>query len=350
MAFFRLEVAQIMKRRDNEHSTISDVARVAGVSTATVSRVIAKNGYVSDRTKKKVQEAIDKLKYQPSLIAQSLRNKNTRVIGLIVTDIQNPFYPELVRGIEDEVQKRGYSLILCNSSEDPIREESYLNYLASQRADGIVVCASGVVDRQRKKLSSFEGKLVIINVPKKELKIPSVTSDDSAGGKLAAMHLVKCGYPKIIYIGVPREEKDGFPRYEAVKNGAGSVPVHYVLSDDTLVSGASVAHLILKKFKPPFGVIGHNDLVAIGAMHEFLAQKIKIPHEIGIVGYDNIAMSEFVSPSLTTVSQQQSTFGKHVMSLLEQLFNGEKNVKSISITPKLIERSSTTALSKKRIL
>lgn len=138
------------------------------------------------------------------------------------------------------------------------------------------------------------------------------------------MHLVKCGYPKIIYIGVPREEKDGYPRYEAVKNGAGSVPVHYVLSDDTLVSGASVARSILKKFKPPFGVIGHNDLVAIGAMHEFLAQKIKIPHEIGIVGYDNIAMSEFVSPSLTTVSQQQSTFGTHVMSLLEQLFNGEK--------------------------
>ena len=333
--------------RDSEHSTISDVAKTAGVSTATVSRVIAKNGYVSDKTKKKVQEAIEKLRYQPSLIAQSLRKQNTRVIGLIVTDIQNPFYPELVRGIEDEVQKRGYSLILCNSSEDPIREESYLNYLASQRADGIIICASGVVDRQRKKLDTFEGKLVIINVPKKELKIPSVTSDDSAGGKLAAEHLVKCGYPQIIYIGVPREEIDGYPRFKAVKAGAGNTPVHYVLSDDTLESGAAIAHTILDKFKPPFGVIGHNDLVAIGAMHEFLSQGVKIPREVGIVGYDNIAMSEFVSPSLTTISQQQSTFGKHVMTLLEKLFNGEKNVKSISITPKLIERSSTMSLSKK---
>lgn len=335
-------------RKSKGHATISDVARTAGVSTATVSRVIAQNGYVSNATRTRVEKAITSLKFQPSIIAQSLRRQTTRVIGLIVTDIQNPFYPEVVRGIEDEAQKRGYSLILCNSANDPIRESAYLNYLASHRADGIIICASGVVERQRTELENFSGEVILVNIPKSDLKLPTVTCDDSIGGRLAAEHLVKCGYPTIVYIGVEREELDGFPRFNGVKAGAGKVPVHYFLSGDSLASGAETVHYILKKFKPPFGVIAHNDLSAIGAMHEFLAQGFHVPTQIGIVGYDNIAMSEYVSPALTTISQEQSQFGRIAMEILEKRFTNSVSVKSVSITPKLIERSSTMTLTKKK--
>ena len=115
-------------------ATISDVASNAGVSTATVSRVIAGVGYVAVKTKAKVNKSISELQYQPSSIAQSLRRQSSTMIGLILTDIQNPFYPEMVRGIEDEVQRRGYSLILCNSADDSEREISYLDFLSSHRA------------------------------------------------------------------------------------------------------------------------------------------------------------------------------------------------------------------------
>lgn len=335
-------------RKEKGHATISDVAKTAGVSTATVSRVIAHNGYVAKKTRTKIEEAITSLHFQPSSIAQSLRRQHTRVIGLIVTDIQNPFYPELVRGVEDALQQRGYSLVLCNSSEDPIREESYLKYLASQRANAIIVCASGVVERQRALLEKFSGEVVIVNVPKTELKISTVTADDSVGGRLASEHLVKCGYPKVVYLGITHEEKDGYPRFNAVKAGAGKTPVYYFEAGDSLASSAATVQEILRKHKPPFGVIGHNDLIAIGAMHEFLAQGMKVPEQIGIVGYDNIAMSEFVSPSLTTISQEQGEFGKSAMAILEERFAGTTRVKHISITPKLVQRSSTMVLGKKR--
>lgn len=323
------------------HATISDVAAHAGVSTATVSRVTAGIGYVSDATRAKVQKSIDNLKFQPSLIAQSLRRQSSAVIGLIVTDIQNPFYPELVRGIEDEVQKRGYSLILCNSADESVREEAYLNYLVSHRVDGIIICASGIMVRHRKKVKAFKGHVVLVDVYKDDIKIPTVSSDDAIGSALAGSHLAACGYPKIIYIGSAKEKHNGFPRFKGAKKGAGSTPVHFFQSEDNLASGSVVVKEILKKHKPPFGIIGHNDLTSIGAMHALTELGYKVPNEIGIVGYDNIAMSEFANPSLTTVSQEQSKLGKESMALMDQLISGKKKVKNVMITPKLIERKST---------
>ena len=122
----------------SSHVTIRDVASSSRVSTATVSRVISGDGYVSAATRERVLQSIEELGYSPSFAAQSLRTKKSTVIGLVITDIKNPFYPELVSGIENEAQRRGYSLILCNSQEDGERESAYLDYLASHRTDGIL--------------------------------------------------------------------------------------------------------------------------------------------------------------------------------------------------------------------
>ncbi len=332
------------KAKQNSEATISDVALHAGVSTATVSRVIAGVGYVAVKTREQVNKSITALDYQPSSIAQSLRRQSSSMIGLILTDIQNPFYPEMVRGIEDEVQRRGYSLILCNSADDPEREISYLDFLASHRAAGIIVCADGVLKRHRKKLLSQRAKIILVNTQKEDTDLPTVSSQDFEGGEIAAKHLVQCGYPQIIYIGNGSEKEFGSLRLDGVKKGAGKVKFEIVYSDDTLKAGARVADIIAKKFKPPYGIVAHNDLTAIGAMHSFIEKKLKVPQQIGIVGYDDIALSAYVTPGLTTINQNQYDLGVEAMTMLDDLIKGEKVRKKRVIPSELVLRKSTTKI------
>ena len=334
----------VAKEKRTNEATISDVASLAGVSTATVSRVIAGVGYVAVKTRARVNHSISELNYQPSSIAQSLRRQSTSMIGLILTDIQNPFYPELVRGIEDEVQRLGYSLILCNSDDDPEREISYLDFLASHRAAGIIVCADGVLKRHRAKLLSQRAKIILVNVQKEDTKLATVLSQNFKGGEIAASHLAKCGYPKIIYIGNALERGFGSLRLDGVKKGAGKVKLEIVYSDDTLEAGARVAEEIAKKFKPPFGIVAHNDLTAIGAMHALIEKKIQIPQEVGIVGYDNIALSAYVTPALTTINQNQYQLGAEAMSMLDDLIKGSKGKSRRVVQSELVLRKSTTKI------
>jgi LacI family transcriptional regulator len=331
----------MVNQKRNAEATIFDVASHAGVSTATVSRVIAGVGYVAPKTREKVNKSISALQYQPSLIAQSLRRQSSSMIGLILTDIQNPFYPEMVRGIEDEVQRRGYSLILCNSADDPEREISYLDFLASHRAAGIIVCADGVLKRHREKLMSQRAKIILVNVQKEDTDLPTVSSQDFEGGETASMHLVKCGYPKIIYIGNSLEQGFGSLRLDGVKKGAGKTKLEIIYSDDTLEAGARVAQEIAKKFKPPFGIVAHNDLTAIGAMHSLIELNLKIPEQVGIVGYDDIALSGYVTPGLTTINQNQYDLGTEAMSMLDDLIKGSKVKKKRVIPSELVLRKST---------
>ena len=332
------------KAKPNVEATISDVAVHAGVSTATVSRVIAGVGYVAAKTREKVSKSISELNYQPSSIAQSLRRQSSMMIGLILTDIQNPFYPEMVRGIEDEVQRRGYSLILCNSADDSEREVSYLDFLASHRAAGIIVCADGVLKRHRAKLLAQRAKIILVNVQKEDTELPTVSSQDFEGGEIAARHLVECGYPKIIYIGNSAEKGFGSLRLDGVKKGAGKVKLEILYSDDTLEAGARVAEEIAKKFQPPYGIVAHNDLTAIGAMHAFIEKKIRVPQQVGIVGYDDIALSAYVTPGLTTINQHQYDLGKEAMVMLDGLIKGAKVKKKRVIPSDLVLRQSTTKL------
>jgi DNA-binding LacI/PurR family transcriptional regulator len=331
---------------DKSEVTISDVAQHAGVSTATVSRVIAGVGYVAAKTRIKVQKSITTLNFQPSSIAQSLRRQSTKMIGLILTDIQNPFYPEMVRGIEDEVQRRGYSLILCNSDNDPERENSYLDFLASQRAAGIIICADGVVERYRVKLLRQKSKIILVNIQKRDPELTTLVSQDFEGGEMAAAHLVQCGYPKIIYIANNSEKMSGSLRMDGIKKGASKGNLEIFYSDDTLEAGSQIVKEIIKKIKPPYGIVAHNDLTAIGALHELIELKIKVPQQVGIVGYDDIALSSYVSPTLTTINQNQFQMGAQAMVMLDEMIKGEKVTKKKTIKSELVVRKSTINIKK----
>ena len=324
----------------SSHVTIRDVASSSRVSTATVSRVISGDGYVSGATRERVLQSIEKLGYSPSFAAQSLRTKKSTVIGLVITDIKNPFYPELVSGIENEAQRRGYSLILCNSQEDRERESAYLDYLASHRTDGILICVPGMANRQRNKLRKFVGPIVLLNESRVDKDFPTIAIDNFEGGRQIGEHLKKRGFKKIIYVGVARELKDGLPRFEGLKKGAGR-RVDYVAPDNLLNDAEGLVTRILAHNKTPFAVVAHNDVSAIALMHEFMNRGLKIPEEVGIVGYDDIAMSALVNPALTTVNQNLDRLAHFAMNSIETLLAGKKQSKGREVLPELVIRNST---------
>jgi len=324
----------------SSHVTIRDVASSSRVSTATVSRVISGDGYVSGATRERVLHSIEKLGYSPSFAAQSLRTKKSTVIGLVITDIKNPFYPELVSGIENEAQRRGYSLILCNSQEDGERESAYLDYLASHRTDGILICVPGMANRQRNKLRKFVGPIVLLNESRVDKDFPTIAIDNFEGGRQIGEHLQKRGFKKIIYIGVARELKDGLPRFEGLKKGAGR-KVDYIAPDNLLNDAEGLVTRILAQNKTPFAVVAHNDVSAIALMHEFMNRGLKIPEEVGIVGYDDIAMSALVNPALTTVNQNLDRLAHFAMNSIENLLAGKKQSKGREVLPELVIRNST---------
>jgi len=324
----------------SSHVTIRDVASSSRVSTATVSRVISGDGYVSAATRERVLQSIEELGYSPSFAAQSLRTKKSTVIGLVITDIKNPFYPELVSGIENEAQRRGYSLILCNSQEDGERESAYLDYLASHRTDGILICVPGMANRQRNKLRKFVGPIVLLNESRVDKDFSTIAIDNFEGGRQIGEHLKKRGYKKIIYIGVARELKDGLPRFEGLKKGAGR-KVDYIAPDNLLNDAEDLVTRILAQNKTPFAVVAHNDISAIALMHEFMNRGLKIPEEVGIVGYDDIAMSALVNPALTTVNQNLDRLAQFAMNSIKTLLAGKKRSKGREVLPELVIRNST---------
>ena len=274
---------------------------------------------------------------------QSLRGQKTKIIGLVITDIQNPYYPELVRGIEDAAQKLGYSIVLCNSSEDEAREEAYIHLLRRQRASGLLICSRSFFDRHSQKLVDVDTKVVLVDVEVEDKHFATVLNDGFRGGEMAARHLVECGYPQIVYLG-PEEFSKNSQRYAGVVQGAGNSPVHYFHAENSLESGRTVAIQVAKIVKPPFGIATHNDLCAIGAIRGLRSIGIDIPWQVGVVGYDDIAMSEYVTPSLTTISQHQYDMGTEAMELLEDLINDEHAPHQLTISASLILRESTTRI------
>ncbi|HEX5824827.1 MAG TPA: LacI family DNA-binding transcriptional regulator, partial [Candidatus Limnocylindrales bacterium] len=175
-------------------ATITDVARRANVSTATVSRVLSGGGGARDETRERVLSAARELGYRPSGVARSLRQRATRTLGLIVTDIENPFFPELVRSVEDAAREEGYAILLCNASDDPGREAGYLELLVDRWVDGVVIAASNLGVRHREWLLAAQLPIVLVNSVDRAIDLPTIASDSILGGRLATELLVGLGH------------------------------------------------------------------------------------------------------------------------------------------------------------
>ncbi len=333
-------------------ATIVDVARRAGVSTATVSRVLQGSPVVRETTRERVQRAVTELSYAPSAIARGLVTRRTRGIGLVITTIADPFFPDIVRGVEETALDNGYGVFLCNSNNDPDRELAVVRLLWERRADAIVVAASRVGSFYHAHLQRIKVPLVLINNQQSGDYTYSVATDDVGGGHLATSYLLGLGHRCIAYIHGPSANYATFRRhqgYEAALREGGITPdpAAVVQSNGSTQGGAQAMGELLQRRPRPTAVFCYNDMTAIGAMRAIRAAGLRVPTDISVMGYDDVALAAYVHPPLTTIAQQKYELGRRAMLLaLELLAHPSQEpasagtVSNVLLSATLVERES----------
>ncbi len=326
--------------------TIIDVAELAAVSRGTVTRVLAGSPRVLPATRARVLDAIEALDYQPSSIARALRLQRTRTVGLIVTDITNPFYPEVVRGFEDAAQELGFGVFLSNAAEDPDREARYLALLRERRVDAVVIAAGGLRRRQADALRSFPVPVVIVNASSPDPRIPAVLSDSRAGGRMAAQHLIDLGHHRLVYVLGPHEADETPVRLEGARAAARSarglgVTLEVIQGDGHPSGGTAAARAVASRLAPPFAFICHNDVTAIGVMHGLSEVGLEIPHDVSVIGFDDIALTDYTVPPLTTVAQDKYAMGRRAIEIVDRILGGEAVSGTERLPVRLVVRGTT---------
>lgn len=325
--------------------TIADVAREAGVSRQTVSRALNNKGEISSETLRRVREVIERLDYRPSSIARGLATHRTLTIGLIVPDIANPFFADISRGADDTAHAAGYSLLLCNTVEDPRREAAVLRLLEQRGVDGIVLCSSRLPEDELADLMEHHAAAVLVN-----RKLPgycSVCVDDAWGAGVMVRHLLGGGRrtigclagPPISYSG--RERARGFAQAMAAA-GRESVPALTVRCASLDPEGGRRAALELLSERPDVdAIVCHNDLVALGALHACAEQGQRVPQEVAVAGADDILLAALVTPSLTTMRIDRMAIGAIALQmLLDQLNEAAEGCTIQVLRPELVVRES----------
>lgn len=308
-------------------STIRDVALRAGVSTATVSRVLSGASPSTPATIAAVRAAVEALRYRPSGVARSLKLRSTHTLGLIVTDVQNPYFPELVRAIEDAARERGETVLLCNAAEDPEREAGYLDVLVERRVDGIIVAASDLSERHADWLTNAPIPVVIVNSEPMVRGVPTIMSDNRAGGRIVAEHLLGLGHRRLGVIAGPERQSASRPRLEgvleAIAEAAGPIEQPAIVVGDGHVDGGeSAARVLLQESPAVTAIVCFNDLTAIGTLRALRAIGRRVPGDVSVVGFDDIAAAAWVDPPLTTVGQQKSAMGRWAVERVLQAIDG----------------------------
>ncbi len=302
-------------------ATISDVAQRAGVSTATVSRVLAGIGNPKPETAAAVVAAVEELGYRPSGVARSLRMKRTRTLGLIVTDIQNPFFPELVQAADLAARGLDYSIILGSAAYDEHRAMHYLDLMVDRRVDGLIIASSQLSDKSWEWLLRSPVPVVVVNAEPTGVAVPVITSDNAGGTRLAVEHLVSLGHRRIAYIRGYEGFTADLPRVEGFRTAcaAAGIPTSDMVEirgDGQFEGGELAMAELLATGTNVTAVMCHNDVTAIGAMRALRAVRRRVPQEISVVGCDDIAAASWVVPALTTVAQQKAEMGRMAVEQL----------------------------------
>ncbi|CAA7602904.1 LacI-type HTH domain protein [Acididesulfobacillus acetoxydans] len=329
-------------------TTIKDVAQRAGVSVTTVSRVINDSGYVGETARERVTKAMEELNFQPSRLARGLVSGKTSTIGLLIPDVANPFFADVARGIEDAAIAKGYTTILCNSDWKREREVMYLDILRSRWADGVIIAGSRsgeeVIDQ------ATAGLPLVLVDRRGSAKRSSVWMDNERGGRLATSHLINIGCRRIVHISGPEGSPSAYGRKLGFEGVISENRARYeglrgelIQGDFRYEGGHEIGLSLLRSKDRPDGIFAANDLMAVGILQAARFCGIEVPDELAIVGYDNIALSEYSFPSLTTIAQPGYAMGRSAFQLLlNQLGSGRNHhSEQQEFEPKLILRGST---------
>jgi len=309
-------------------ATIRDVATRAGVSTATVSRALRGRVGVDPATRKRVEVAALELRYRPSRVARSLKLRATQTIGLIVTDIENPYFPQIVRAVEDAARERDYSVILADGRHDPDREIQALEVLAERQVDGLLIASSALTDRHHSWIDERPCPVVIINSGSPGPDVPAVLSDNGAGGRLGVQHVLGFGHRHIAYLGaepsgnIAVEERLAGTSAALAEHGLASGGFTIVYGDGGVESGALAARRALEQQPGTTALVCYNDLTAVGALRGVRSAGLRVPLDVSVVGFDDIELAPYVDPPLTTVRQVTDEMGRRAVATLLDAIEG----------------------------
>ncbi|MBK1783565.1 LacI family DNA-binding transcriptional regulator [Prauserella cavernicola] len=323
-------------------TNIRDIAAEAGVSVATASRALTGKGRVSAATVERVRAIAQRHRFQPNEIARSLSSGRSHSLGLLVPDITNPFFPELMAGAESAAKARGQTILLTAAlGADSARED--LSVLRARGVDGFIVVGNPFDSAEQLREAAGSRPLVVVDRSESVTDLSTVVTDHVEGAALAVRHLIELGHTRIAHISGPPGLDVTDLRvagYERELRAAGLEP-RVVDGDFTVESGAAAVRALLDGPAAPSAITTANDLAAIGAMNAVLARGGSVPGDLSIVGYDDIVLAALVHPGLTTVAQDIGELGARAVEELERQLTGDTDVRTVSLSTSLVERGTT---------
>ncbi|CAN5738760.1 LacI family DNA-binding transcriptional regulator [soil metagenome] len=324
--------------------TITDVARAAGVSIMTVSRVVNDSGRVGATTRGAVQRAIRELGYSPSQVARGLTTRKSMTIGLIVPDITNPFFPEIVRGAEDAAWNAGFVVSLANTVEDPGRERAALRNMEGHRVDGVIVCSARLPTAELDELLRRHPATVLVNRRSGDAQATSLVVDDALGTRLAVEHLLSRGRRRIALVTGPDRSASAIARREgyvaALTNDRLAVDPDLVeRGGPNEEDGYRAMHALSARRAHVDAVVAYNDLVALGVLRAARELGLEVPRDVAVVGCDDVRLASLVTPALTTLRVDKYDLGRRAAALLFERLHGRVPA-DVTVDPELVTRAS----------
>ena len=335
----------------NGNATIIHVAKMAGVSISTVSRVINKKGGVSKDLEDKIKSAIDKLKYMPNTVARALKAKSTKSIGLIIPSIENPVFPPLVKVIEDTAKKYGFSTVLCNSDGILEEEANYLQLLVEKQVDGIILNAIGDYHERFEVVRNTNTPIIILGRKIEGFKTTCVTINNTMGAYMAVEYLIKTGMKNIAFLYGSMESSSALnDRFEGYKHALKDNRIKFnsklvAKGNRSFEGGAFATDEIIKRGVPFDAIFASNDMMALGCIEKLLDSGYNVPGDISVMGYDDIPMAGIFRPHLSTIRSPINDLGKEaVKTILRIIYTKNDKLNEKSFEPELVIRGSTLVL------
>ncbi|OMF75964.1 LacI family DNA-binding transcriptional regulator [Paenibacillus glucanolyticus] len=321
-------------------TTIKDVAKQAGVSVATVSRVLNGNGYVHEDTRSKVEQSIRELNYTPNEVARSLYKRKSKLIGLLLPDIMNPYFPQLARGVEDEMQENDYRLIFGNSDEKKQKEMEYIQTFVQNNVVGVI---SSTNDPEADMYTGLNIPVVFLDRTSNDR--PSVFADGREGGRIAAQEMMLRGSKEITVMQGPADVRPALERFEGaveVLEERGAAYQVLKTTSFSLTDAEGFAYELFRQYPDTDGVIASNDIVASAVLKEAYRLEKRVPEDVQIIGFDDILLSSLLAPSLSTIHQPAYEMGRAAARLLIELIEGQHIERSsIEFPVEFMERQTT---------
>ena len=333
--------------------TIKDIARRAGVDHTTVSRALRRSPLISTQTSLRIQKIATEMGYQASAAARSLKTNRSQVLGVIVSNIDDPFFSEILQGIDVIAQQSGYSLFIAASQRDPEHDRNIVRTMREHRVDGVILCSTPFSPEQGRQLRSFDIPIIIINNQSTEDYLYSIQHDDLDGGRQVTRHLIDLGHSRIAYLGYSRSGRTNIKRLDGYRDQmqAAGLSIQAGFEFDVTTSdpfnGMVAANHFLSLKECPTAIVCYNDMLAIGLLQGLQQAGLNLPQDCSVTGFDNITFSAYTNPPLTTFDQPKRFIGSEaarlILALLIEPVDENKTDPHIqTLKGSLLVRASTT--------